>query len=278
MFKPFSWIFEIENYKEHFKYLFLIMFKFLVPAICLSAFVLFYKGLTPLVTTILVVLAAFLFVAPFLCVQGYFWELTSQIISREWDLMGASVYNGKMKEVYKITLPDIKTKKFIWRGFASVVANIIMCWPLFAVIAISSSLGIAGAMVLGSSMLEMQSYSAGILGATLIYAFLAPALLWNYAKQDSVFAVLNFRKAVFVAGNYSGKYLLNCILYAIFNALLSYLFTFLVAIFQIQMFDFTNPIYLIKFALVGVIGYFVYVYCIFVNAYLLGTIAPPCEA
>ena len=133
-------------------------------------------------------------------------------------------------------------------------------------------------MFLGSSMLEMQSYSAGILGATLIYAFLAPALLWNYAKQDSVFAVLNFRKAVFVAGNYSGKYLLNCILYAIFNALPSYLFTFLVAIFQIQMFDFTNPIYLIKFALVEVIGYFVYIYCIFVNAYLLGTIAPPCEA
>lgn len=270
-------MFNIDNFKEHFKYLFLILFKFFIPAICLACLVLFCKILPPLWGYVCSILSILLFIAPFLCIQGYFWELTSQIISREWDLTGASVYNGKMKQVYKIELPDINTKKFIWRGFASVVANIIMCWPLFAVFTLSTSLGIAGVMYLGTNIFEMQSYSTAIMGASLLYVFLAPALLWNYAKQDSVFAVLNFRKAIFVAGNYTGKYLLNCILYAIFNALPSYLIIFLFTLLQIQNPDFSNPLYFINLLIFGVVVYITYIYCVFVNAYLLGTIAPPCE-
>ena len=277
MLKPFSWMFKIGNFKEHFKYLFLILFKFFIPAICLSCVVLFCKTLPPLWGYVCSILSILLFIAPFLCIQGYFWELTSQIISREFDVTGANVYNGKIKQVYKIELPDINTKKFIWRGFASIVANIIMCWPLFAVFTLSTTLGIAGIMYLGTNMFEMQSYLFAIIGATLLYAFLAPALLWNYAKQDSVVSVLNFRKAIFVAGNYTGKYILNCILYAIFNAIPSYVITFLFALLQIQNFDFSNPIYLINFLIFSVALYIIYLYCVFVNAYLLGTIAPPCE-
>ena len=70
---------------------------------------------------------------------------------------------------------------------------------------------------------------------------------------------------------------LNFLIYAIFNAIPSYVITFLFALLQIQNFDFSNPIYLINFLIFSIISYAIYLYCVFVNAYLLGTIAPPCE-
>ena len=89
MFKPFSWMFKIDNFKEHFKYLFLILFKFFIPAICLSCVILFCKTLPPLWGYVCSILSILLFIAPFFCIQGYFWELTSQIISRDFDVTGA---------------------------------------------------------------------------------------------------------------------------------------------------------------------------------------------
>jgi hypothetical protein len=48
-----------------------------------------------------------------------------------------------------------------------------------------------------------------------LVGLLIPALLWNYAKQDSIFAVWNFSKAVHIMGTYFGKYLWNTILFIV---------------------------------------------------------------
>ena len=275
MFKPFSWMFKIDNVKEHFKYLFLIFFKFLIPSICLSCLIIFDKALPILLGYICLLLAILLFIAPFLCVQGYFWELTSNVISREWDVTSANVYNGKIKQVYKIELPAISTRKFIWRGFASIVANIIMFLPLFSAFTLFS---ITGIELYNNDFFNSQYY--GVIGICVVYAFLAPALLWNYAKQNSIFSVLNFPKAIFIAGNYTGRYLLNCLLFAVFTLLPSYVYPFLSTYLIPYSLDYTNPaniIYVINFIIISILSYIFYLYSVFVNAYLLGTITPPSE-
>lgn len=274
MLKPFVWMFSTENFKKHFLYLFFTYFKFVIPAIIfyITGYYIandfsFWSYLA----------SGVLFFAPFLCIQGYFWELTSQIISREWDIEGASIYNGKIKQTYQIKFPELNTLKFIWRGIASIVANIIMFCPLIMLFYFSAFTGIFGTQLLGTNMFENPSYYYAAILAWIIYGFLTPALLWNYAKQDSVVAVLNYRKAIYITGNYTGKYILNCIIFIIFNTILSLTISAIFNLFSINTINLNEPLTALTLLIFVTVIYVMYIYCTYVNSYLLGTITPPCE-
>ena len=94
-----------------------------------------------------------------------------------------------------------------------------------------------------------------------------------FTLQDNI-AVWNLRKAVYIAGNYTGKYILNSTIFCIFNFVVSFLVQVLFILGQISP---TIPFIFVILHTVGVISYFIYIYCIYVDAYLLGTIAPPHE-
>lgn len=274
MLKPFVWMFSIENWEKHFRYLFFTFFKFIFPAI-----ILYVVGCCSIGNFSLCcyLLSGVLSILPFLCIQGYFWELTSQIISRELDVTGSNIYNGNIKQLYKIELPLINTRKFIWRGIASFVANVIMFCPILSLFYISTITGILGANILDSNIFENPSYYYATILAWIIYGFLVPALLWNYAKQDSVVAVLNYKKAIYIAGNYTGRYILNNIIFLVFNAILSFIFSAIFNLLSLQSLNFSEPSMVLTLLVLGTVIYIIYIYCTFVNSYLLGTIAPPSE-
>ena len=105
-----------------------------------------------------------------------------------------------------------------------------------------------------------------------------PALLWNYAARDSVFAVWNIRKAVHIMGNYTGKYIWNTLLYVLFYVVTSVLLSLIATALGIR--DIANQmsmLNIIKLLVYLTISYLQYLYSLYVYAYLLGTIAPPAE-
>ena len=105
-----------------------------------------------------------------------------------------------------------------------------------------------------------------------------PALLWNYAARDSVFAVWNIRKAVHIMGNYTGKYIWNTLLYVLFYVVTSVLLSLIATALGIR--DIAtqiNVLNIIKLLVYLTISYLQYLYSLYVYAYLLGTIAPPAE-
>ncbi len=278
MIQPFIWMFKHKDFKEHFWYLAGILIKFFIPAIILSIFLFLFPNFLQINFQIaLLILTALLFAAPFLCLQGYMWKLTENIISRDWDIVANSVYNGKIKQVYKIELPELKTFKLIWRGIASVVANILMAIPLIMLLLISGFIGAIGCRFFNMSVFANPAYPYALIGAVLIYWFLIPAFLWNYANRDSVVAVWNLRKAIYIAGNYTGKYILNSTIFCIFNFIISFFISLIQTILSFGQ-ALTNTAFLfVILLLIGIIIYFIYIYCIYVDAYLLGTIAPPHE-
>ena len=277
MIEPFIWMFKTENFKKHFFYLFFTYIKFYALAIIVYILSVVLPKNVFFVNNYCYILISILLVLPILCAKGYFWNLTENAISRDWDIKAASVYSGKIQNVYKINLPEINTLRFIWRGIASIVANIIMNFPWFGLMLISGVLGVFGLKFLGTDMLSASSYYLATVLASLLYWFLVPAFLWNYAKTDSVVAVLNLRKAVYIAGNYTGKYILNGGLFGGMNSLLYMLASFLLFGY-ISSIKFWNPILFVGLLLASAFYCLFYIYTMFVNAYLLGTIAPPHEA
>ena len=275
MIQPFIWMFKHKDFKEHFRYFVRVLLMFFISNIILTFFLLTgHQIIAKHIQLILIIVSFFLYAAPFLCLQGYMWELTGNIISRDWDIVANSVYNGKIKQVYKIEFPETKTLRLIWRGIASVVANILMAIPLILLLLISGVLGVLGCKIFNTSVFANPAYPFALIGAVLMYWFLIPAFLWNYAHRDSVVAVWNLRKAVYIAGNYTGKYILNSTIFCIFNFVVSFLVQVLFILGQISP---TIPFIFVILHTVGVISYFIYIYCIYVDAYLLGTIAPPHE-
>ncbi len=282
MIEPFIWMLKHKDFKKHFGYLLGILLKFFIPAIILTVlFFVFHNNFSFDIQFLFLALIILLYIAPFLCLQGYLWELAGNIISRDWDIEANSVYNGKIKQVYKIELPELRTFKLVWRGIASVVANILMSVPLLLLVLSSSILNIIGCTYFGTAMYENPSYIIAMFGAFFIYWFLVPAFLWNYANRDSVVAVWNLRKAIYISGNYTGKYILNgtvfCFFNSFFSAVTSAIFS-LIFIFPGITHDIMNN-YLAFGILVlsSILVYLIYIYCVYVDAYLLGTIAPPHE-
>lgn len=276
MFEPFVWIFKQENWKQNAKFLCLVPFGFLI------IFLLLYFAGTMLclhnavAQWSLCLLALLILFSALLLVQGYFWELVENIIFRGTDIVASDIYNGKIKQVYKIDLPELKVFKLIWRGLASIVATILMCLPAVLLI-FTSAITLEYTTV---NVFTVAGYSFGTIGICILVFIFTPALLWNYAKQNSVVAVWNIRKAIYIIGNYTGKYLLNSLIFFLFYAAQELFMVLLAKLLLFGTFD-VNSIgifQVVRIGLFALISYFMMLYSLYVYAYLLGTIAPSDEA
>jgi hypothetical protein len=285
-------MFKTEYFKRHFLYLILTAVISWVVFFVYLFGISFLPVLSPVTDIILKAIAVLIFMTPLLCLTGYFWCLTDNIISRELEPKLNSVYNGKADFVNKITLPDWDIPRFVWRGIASIVATIIMYIPFVLLVWLFTfNMGIMTVFL----NVSPEMAGIGLFVFILILSFFVPGLLWNYARRDSVVAVLNFPKAVYLVESYPGKYCLNTFLFIIFSIARSLFVRFLAIVLGIAPYlasarggckglggcpaisgcptgDILLP--LIVFA---VISFIIGVYWLFVNAFLLGTVAPPSE-
>lgn len=263
MLKPFIWMFKQIDFKSYWQYFILLYFKFVIIAIIIAGIAYKVTMHYSIISIILSIIAVLCLITPCIYILGYFWELTENIINRELDIWGESIYNGKLKEVYKITLPELNTKTFLIRGMASIVATFLILIP--CAILLSS-----GTFIVSFSNLPQENL---LVIVAFIYFFL-PALFWNYADKNSIFAVWNIRKAIYIIGNYTGRYFLNVILLVIFNVICFLFFSILFKLLQFNdlIYNIQNPITIILCFLYLTIYYIINIYILHVNAYLLGTI------
>ena len=287
--EPFIWMFSVKNFKHHFAYL------LLVAAVCwLLTYLIyfFYRGYfltnSILLNIVVIIACVALFLTPFLCLTGYYWCLTDNVIGRTQEAKLNSVYNGKHADLKNvITLPDWDIPRFIWRGIASIFATLIMYIP-FTLIMILIVFNLSLLAVMWS--LDTQQVTIITFIFVILFTLLIPGLLWNYARRDSVMAVLNIPVAFYLMDCYPGKYFLNSFLIVVFSIVRSLIMravvfalgfgTTLTALYTMSSAQLATlpgtdlvPIFIILL----ILGYVIDAYWIFVNAYLLGTIAPPSE-
>lgn len=275
MLEPFVWMFRNKDFKKRFLQLCLTLIVALLILIGLlfSTNVIEFTFINGQILNILLVVVCFF---TSLIIQGYFWELTSNIISRNWDISASNVYSGKIKARYFIDLPKFNVIRFLWRGLASVVATTMMMLPF--VLVIYTFVLTTPAFNFDVEYIEELSVVYQVsCGIVLVMLFIAlPALLWNYAKRDSVFAVWNFPKAFYLIDSYPLQYIKNLILFVIFyllNTGIIYLLNYFFMIVM-QLSPQENPF---VYIMIGIISTFMYLYSLHVYAYLLGTIAPVSE-
>ena len=275
MLEPLVWMFRNKDFKKRFLQLCLTLIVALLILIGLlfSTNVIEFTFINGQILNILFAVVCFF---TSLIIQGYFWELTSNIISRNWDISASNVYSGKIKERFFIDLPKFNVIRFLWRGLASIVATIMMMLPF--VLVIYTSVLTTPAFNFDVEYIEGLSVVYQVsCGIVLVMLFIAlPALLWNYAKQDSVFAVWNFPKAFYLIDSYPLQYIKNLILFVIFyllNTGIIYLLNYFFMIVM-QLSPQENPL---VYIMIGIISTFMYLYSLHVYAYLLGTIAPVSE-
>ena len=285
MFDFLIWMFENKDFKKHFLKLFCLIFIFWFPLFIITACIYMHNELFS-AQIILYLKLAFIIalLLPFICVSGYFWSLTDNIIFRDTDIVTNSIYNKKIAIKNIIKLPEWNTKKFLWRGIASIVATVIMYIPFILVVG-SSYLNVAESAEYWKWSGEQTAMFTN--GIAIFAALFIPALLWNYARRNSVFAVLNIPKAVYIMGNYPFRYIKNTALFII----IYFIYTIIVTSFANVMgfskelcanvdgyivfsvtTDFTNIF--IKLAILILGCYFISLYFMYVFAYLLGTLAP----
>lgn len=268
------WMFKQVEFKKHSKYLFAVYLIFIAVSIVLFFIGELFKD-NVIVQLLLYSALMIAFVCPIFCLLGYFWELTGNIIDRDVDILSSQVYDHKIKEINKIELPEIKTGKFIWRGIASIVANLMLLFPIMLLFSLSSI----------NEILEFYSVNTNYsLLVFLIFfvsiGFFIPALLWNYARRNSVFAVWNIHKAIYIMGNYLGRYLKNTFLFLLLTLANFFVTSFLTSILGLANVDIVQThdfLTIFKVGTLMLINYATSIYWLYVNAYLLGTIAPPCE-
>ena len=284
--EPFIWMFSVENFKKHFIYL------LLVPVVCwVTVFLMFLctNGFTIqnlVLNVVLIVLTIFVLLCPILCLTGYFWCLTDNIIGRNLEAKLNSVYNGKADFKNVITLPEWDIPRFIWRGIASWFASVIMYIPIVLVMVF-----IIFNMSLIASFwnLDPRQMIIAVSIIMIMISLLIPGLLWNYARRDSVVAVLNIPKAIYLMESYPLKYFLNSFLMVVFSIARSFIIrAIMIAIGMGAIFatntapnsyaDFFNPSFITAYVVSIILGYILDSYWIFANSYLLGTIAPPSES
>ena len=286
--EPFIWMFSVNNFKRHFLYL------LLVGVVCWSILFAifnftggnFFFTFNLFLNILIVLFEIILFLTPILCITGYFWCLTDNIIGRDTDVLLNSVYIGKTSNLKNIIiLPDWNLFRFIWRGIASVVASIIMYIPfvLLMIFVLFNLSVIAAFWNLNNAQIVA---AVGIL--MLVLALLIPGLLWNYARRDSVLAVLNFPKAIYLMESYPKKYFLNTFLIVIFSFARSFIMRVILLALGLgaafaalsvpnSYAELVGSQFLAACAVCLIVGFIIDTYWIFVNAYLLGTITPPSE-
>ncbi len=266
--EAFFWMFKKEEFKQHFSFLCFGTIILFIMAIIIAVLLNLINVPSLLFKSIIVGISILVFLLPLFFPLGYMWELTGNIINRDFEIVASNVYNGKVKEVYNIELPKLNLFRFIWRGFASFVANFIMLIPYTVLIYVA----LTQETMLSSGVL--------ILLLSVIFYFLLPGVLWNYAKQNSIFAVLNVPKAIFLAGNYTFRYLKAILLFLIIYFLNIFIdSSFVKPLYPLfgGSFDFHNIPMLIGVLIALILGMIKTFYLIYVSAYILGTIVPTQE-
>ena len=279
MIEPFIWMFKAKNFVKRFLQLLVSVFIFLFLAMflcCIGTSVpVIYQKWLYLLAAVLPVLLMFL-------VQGYFWELTAKIISRDEDIVAANVYSGKIKSIFIIELPDFKPLVFLWRGFASLIASILMFVP-FVLLVTSSLYTQFFFMPYDNIAFYHRIYAISYNVIYFLFFALIPAMLWNYAKQNSIVAVWNFPKAFYLLENYPFKYIFNTVLFILFYLFNYFILSLLMVLYSINIKSFLVFSYVssfmscLPFFIFVLFVYIIYLYSLHVYAYLLGTIAPVSE-
>ena len=276
MIKPLYWMFKTENFREHVFYLIFRILFFLI-----LTFILLICSNTindTLISQISYLFAIISLLMPTLMLQGYFWELTERIINRETDITASNIYaKHSIKEIETIELPELGTAKFVWRGIASIVASLMLLYPLilFVIFTFFTS-GESFKLLMFDNTQIIMTY----IGLYCFIGLFVPALMWNYANRNSVFAVWNLPKAIHIMGTYPFRYLFKVIQFLLFAAILYYINIIIASAFGITSShsigkDFLqNSIALIYCGITFILN----IYSIFVNAYILGTLAPKEEA
>lgn len=271
MFESFKWMFKNEKFYAHILYLIKVLISavFIAAALAYTAFAI--KDTYPIPSIIVAIIAIIPLILVPLCYQGYFWELTMNIAERKTDISAPNIYKKwNIKEIVSVELPELSTKKFIWRGFSSIVATLLLIYP------IAILFGISLFSIKTGFNLNIETMVATYGFAFVFISFFIPALLWNYAVRDSVVAVWNIPKAIHIIGCYTLKYLWNVIL--LLFVCVAHNFFLIVVSKILEQAAMTNDVMnLAALIMYGIIYYAVYVYLIFVNSYLIGTVAPPSE-
>lgn len=264
-----TWMFNEKDFKTHFSYLlkYTVIFAVLIILLAITTLNIGNKNPILLYITLFMILIIALC---FLCFPlGYFWELTDKIIYRKTDIIASNIYDNKIKHVNLIEFPELNIWKFIWRGFASIIANIIMFIPYISIIAIA---------ITNSHDIESINLTT-ITILNILFMLFIPALLWNYARKNSIVSTLNIFIAIDILGNSTFKYLKTIILLSLvyFSNIIIDFFVSKIFVFffgtSIQNLPLNIPttfgiILLILYSLIK------YYYLIFVNAYILGTMMP----
>ena len=280
MIESLIWMFKTKKFKNHF--LFLLSFEVILFLLGLLLILLAVPFRNTFFASALIILSIVCFIVSFLFLQGYFWELTEAVIKRDTDIDATTHYNGKIKVINIIKLPELKFKRLIWRGIASIVASVILFIPVIYIL-----LGLSITAVDTIKLLNMNTQQTILMYKYLVLfiCMFIPALLYNYASKDSVFAVLNLPHAIYLIGNYTWRYFKNTFLFLIFLFSYAFLMNMITTSFGLNFSTASaetghnilsisganilfSGIILLFFTLIFRI------YFIYVNAYLLGTIAP----
>lgn len=253
MFEPFIWMFQVKDFKKHFLLLCLLALVSYGLAVALR--------FIP-IELVRIILTGTFCIFPGLFISGYFWNLVEEVINRDWDLALSNIYDGNVKEYYKIQLPELDFVQNIWRGVAAAVAMVLLWIPFAALLMLG---------VMYNAFVSLPQCAAVVYPLFLLC--FAPALLWNYAHRSSIVAVWNLRKAIYLMGNYTLRYVLNTA-----TIVLITLGSFLIDAFAGNLVKITASngdvwgfLFLIPILIKNI-------YLIFVYAYLLGTIAPASES
>ncbi len=261
MLQAFSWMFKSKDFANHFCKL--SLFSLILYPIGI-AFILIIKALFPYINTeIYNYIKIISFGLPFLLIQGYFWNLVDEIIKREVDIEANNIYEDKINKFFVISLPSIKPIQLIWRGIASFIASILMYVPYLSLILLSKWSG------------TYETLSTAFLTCVyLAYYLFFPAFFWNYAKTNSVFGMMDIRKAIYIMGNYTLNYIFVIITLACINFLN---FSIDITFINLLQNNFTNITKITLLIIIPVVLWIKYLYMIYVNAFIIGTITPPRE-
>jgi len=280
MLEPFIWMFKCENFSKYYLKLFLFAVLLFIIGI-ISIFPTVFLGTILIKTSLassiaMYTIGIFVLLSSLFLIQGYFWELTYNIIDRKWDIKAPSIYNGKVVEIFKVDLPEWNLFKFVWRGFASIVATIIMYIPWIEVLLLFFIFNSTRVGATQNFTSLINSYGIALPLFYGLFLFLIPSLLWNYASKDSVFATLNIFKAIYIIGNYTVRYIINGIKFVIFYLLdlcLTWGIMTVLNINSIQASKEVSILNIIVLIIFAILIFGKYLYKIHVYAYLLGTIA-----
>ena len=234
MFEPFIWMFKTKDFFKRYLQLIIVTLSFIIFAV-LSFLIGAYVPLPNQVKAGFFILAGILPVLLTLLIQGYFWELTAKIISRDVDIAASNIYSGKVKSIFIIELPEFQPFKYMWRGFASVIASILMFVP-FILLVISSTYTQIFFLPYDNIEFYHRLYAISYNIIYFLFFALIPAMLWNYAKQNSIVAVWNLNKAIYLLETYPFRYIWNTILFILFYILNYYLLAGFAVVNGIQQF------------------------------------------